>query len=69
MNEKKSGEEIAYLVRPFEVADSEAVLRIAADTAFFGEAVEAFFEDRNLFLDMTYRYYTTSRLERAGWRL
>jgi GNAT superfamily N-acetyltransferase len=42
------------------------VLRIAADTAFFGEPVEAFLEDRTLFLDIFYRYYTSLEAE-SGW--
>jgi GNAT superfamily N-acetyltransferase len=44
-------------VRPFREADREAVLRIAADTAAFGDRVEAFLDDRRLFLDAVYRYY------------
>jgi len=46
-------------IRPFVVEDTKAVLQIVADTAFFGEPVENFLEDRHLFCDVFYRYYTT----------
>jgi ribosomal protein S18 acetylase RimI-like enzyme len=54
------------LIRPFTLADSESVFQIAADTAFFGEPVEYFMEDRRLFCDAMYRYYTTLAWE-YGW--
>jgi ribosomal protein S18 acetylase RimI-like enzyme len=38
-------------VRPYTPPDGEAVRRIAGDTAFFGQPVEAFLEDRRLFAD------------------
>jgi ribosomal protein S18 acetylase RimI-like enzyme len=44
-------------VRPYRHADREAVMRLAADSAAFGEPVEAFLEDRRLFCDAVYRYY------------
>ncbi len=44
-------------VRPYHLEDREVIYRIAADTAFFGEPVEAFLEDRRLFCDAFYRYY------------
>jgi ribosomal protein S18 acetylase RimI-like enzyme len=53
-------------VRPYEPADRSAVHRIAADTAFFGQPVEAFLEDRRLFCDLLYRYYTDLEPEH-GW--
>jgi ribosomal protein S18 acetylase RimI-like enzyme len=46
------------LVRPYLPADRQAVFRIGADTAFFGDPVEAFMDDRNAFLDAFYAYYT-----------
>ena len=46
------------VVRPYQVPARQAVFRIAADTAFFGEPVENFLEDRQLFFDLFYRYYT-----------
>lgn len=46
------------LVRLFRPADGEAVLHIGAETAFFGEPVEAFLEDRRIFRDAFYAYYT-----------
>jgi ribosomal protein S18 acetylase RimI-like enzyme len=45
-------------IRPYQEPDQAAVFQIAADTAFFGEPVEAFMEDRNLFNDSFTRYYT-----------
>jgi ribosomal protein S18 acetylase RimI-like enzyme len=38
-------------------SDQTAVLQLSADTAFFGETVEAFLEDRQLFMDAFARYY------------
>ena len=46
------------VIRLYQAADRQAVFRIAADTAFFGEPVENFLEDRRLFCDLFYRYYT-----------
>ncbi len=46
------------IIRPFQQADREPLLEIAADTAFFGEPVENFMEDRRIFLDAFYVYYT-----------
>ena len=46
------------IIRPYRISDLAAVLEISADTAFFGEAVEAFLEDRRLFTDAFARYYT-----------
>jgi ribosomal protein S18 acetylase RimI-like enzyme len=51
-------EATGLVVRPYQLPDRQAVLRIAADTAFFGEPVENFLEDRQLFCDLFYRYYT-----------
>ena len=45
-------------MRHYEARDRESVFRIAADTAFFGEPVEAYLDDRALFCDALYRYYT-----------
>jgi ribosomal protein S18 acetylase RimI-like enzyme len=53
-------------IRPFQQADAEAVLRIGADTAFFGEPVEAYLDDRRLFCDAFYHYYTKYEAE-YGW--
>ena len=53
-------------VRPYRSVDRLAVFRIAADTAFFGEPVEAFLEDRSLFCDFFYAYYTDLEPE-YGW--
>ena len=45
------------VVRPYQPEDREAVLRLGADTAFFGAPIEACMEDRNIFLDAFYVYY------------
>jgi ribosomal protein S18 acetylase RimI-like enzyme len=49
------------LIRHFAQADQPAVLRIAADTAFFGEPVEAFLDDRTLFGDFFVGFYTAHK--------
>ena len=54
------------VVRPYVQAERVAVLRIAADTAFFGEPAEAFLEDRRLFCDVFYAYYTDVEPQH-GW--
>jgi GNAT superfamily N-acetyltransferase len=54
------------VIRPFRPEDRQAVLEIAADTAIFGDPVETFLEDRNLFCDFFYRYYTDYEPEH-GW--
>lgn len=53
-------------IRPYQSRDRQAVLEIAADTAFFGDPVEVFLEDRNLFCDFFYRYYADLEPEH-GW--
>ena len=54
------------LVRPYGQADRTDVFRIAADTAFFGEPVEAYLDDRRLFCDLFYAYYCDLEPEH-GW--
>jgi ribosomal protein S18 acetylase RimI-like enzyme len=44
-------------VRPYRDADRAAILEIAADTAFFGDRVEVFMEDRRLAQDFFVAYY------------
>ena len=46
------------IVRLYQPVDRQAVFRIGADTAFFGAPIEAYMEDRNVFLDAFYAYYT-----------
>ena len=48
----------AFSIRSFRPPDRETVMRIAAESAFFGEPVEAFLEDRRLFCDFFYAFYT-----------
>jgi GNAT superfamily N-acetyltransferase len=50
-------------VRPFQQKDTEDVLRIGADTAFFGAPVETYLDDRRLFCDAFYKYYTKYEIE------
>jgi ribosomal protein S18 acetylase RimI-like enzyme len=45
-------------VRPFQAGDRADLFRIGADTANYGGPIEAYLDDRNLFLDLFYRYYT-----------
>jgi ribosomal protein S18 acetylase RimI-like enzyme len=52
-------------IRPYAAADRQAVHRIAADTAFFGEPAEAFLDDRRVFTDAFYAYYTDQEPEHA----
>jgi GNAT superfamily N-acetyltransferase len=47
-----------FVVRHYQQKDRGTVLRIGADTAFFGDPIEAYMEDRNIFLDAFYAYYT-----------
>lgn len=49
----------SMIIQSFHEENSNALLKIAADTAFFGNPVEAFLEDRRLFCDFFYRYYIT----------
>lgn len=45
-------------IRPYKSGDRDDVFRLAADTAFFGNPVEDYLDDRKLFCDSLYRYYT-----------
>ena len=45
-------------IRLYQEGDRQDVYRISADTAFFGDPVEAFLDDRQLFCDAFTRYYT-----------
>lgn len=44
-------------IRLYNQSDRDEVFRISAETAFFGEPVEAFLDDRRLFCDAFVRYY------------
>lgn len=52
-------------VRRYVPEDRAAVMRIAAETGFFGDPVEAFTEDRRFFCDALYAYYTDLEPEHA----
>lgn len=45
-------------IRPFRPSDRDDLLRIGADTAFFGAPIEKYMEDRRIFNDFFYAYYT-----------
>jgi ribosomal protein S18 acetylase RimI-like enzyme len=45
-------------IRPYHQNDREGLFKIAADTAFFGQPIEIYMEDRRIFLDAFYAYYT-----------
>ena len=51
-------ENLSASVRPYRLSDRADLFRIAADTAFFGEPVERYMEDRRIFNDFFYAYYT-----------
>jgi GNAT superfamily N-acetyltransferase len=45
-------------IRPYQTGDRERLMQIAADTAFFGQPIEIYMEDRRIFLEYFYAYYT-----------
>lgn len=45
-------------IRPYERRDRATVWQLAADTAFFGDPVEAFLDDRTSFCEAFVAYYT-----------
>lgn len=56
---------MADLIRPYQKSDREALHQIGADTAFFGAPVENYLEDRHIFMDGFYAYYTDYEPEHA----
>ena len=46
------------IIRPFKPADRAQVRKISCDTAFMGEPLEKFFDDREAFADIATAYYT-----------
>lgn len=56
---------IEPIIRPFKPADRAGLFQIAGDTAFFGAPIEAYMEDRRIFLDSFYAYYTDLEPEHA----
>ena len=46
------------IIRPYQPQDRADLFRIAADTAYFGEPIEIYMEDRRVFLESFYAYYT-----------
>ncbi len=55
-----------FRIRACQATDLQAVYQIAADTAFFGEPVEAFLDDKRLFCDVFISYYLTTSA-RYAW--
>lgn len=49
---------MGVVVRAYRLQDRDGVRRVYADTAFFGEPVEAYFDDRELFADLGVSMYT-----------
>jgi ribosomal protein S18 acetylase RimI-like enzyme len=45
------------IIRPYQASDQATLLEISAETAYFGDPVEAFLEDRRLYNDAFARYY------------
>jgi ribosomal protein S18 acetylase RimI-like enzyme len=45
-------------IRPYHPDDREGLFKIASDTAFFGKPIEKYLEDRRIFQDAFYSYYT-----------
>ncbi|MCX5714505.1 MAG: GNAT family N-acetyltransferase [Candidatus Omnitrophica bacterium] len=56
MPEKNNVTEIS--VRPYQEIDREAVRKIFCDTAFMGQPMELFFDDRQIMGDLLTLYYT-----------
>jgi GNAT superfamily N-acetyltransferase len=52
------------IIRPYATADRAAVWDLAADTAFFGDPVETFLDDRALFCAAFVAYYTEHEPDR-----
>ena len=46
------------VIRPYALPDRAAVRAICCDTAFLGEPIDRFFDDRELVADAVARYYT-----------
>lgn len=54
-----------FEIRKFQPKDREALLQIGADTAFFGAPIENYMDDRRIFMDAFYAYYTDYEPEYA----
>jgi ribosomal protein S18 acetylase RimI-like enzyme len=52
-------------IRQYQEGDRQEIIKIAGDTAFFGDPVEAFLDDRFLFADAFVRYYLDFESEYA----
>lgn len=56
---------MSFDIRHYRQADRDGLLKIAADTAFFGVPIEHEMDDRRLFLDGFYAYYLDYESEHA----
>lgn len=52
------GQTTVLSIRPYHPDDRAGLFKIGADTAFFGQPIEFYMEDRRIFLDAFYAYYT-----------
>lgn len=59
------GQSNVLSIRPYRAEDRDGLFKIAADTAFFGDPIEVYMEDRRIFLDAFYAYYTDYEPEHA----
>lgn len=55
---------VQYRIRPYLPQDRQGVWKLVADTAFFGDPVEAFLDDRALYCAAFAAYYTDYEPER-----
>ncbi|OGO29469.1 MAG: hypothetical protein A2136_04335 [Chloroflexi bacterium RBG_16_54_11] len=53
------------IIRHYQPGDQAAITELSADTAYFGDPVEAFLEDRRLYIDAFARYYTDCEADYA----
>jgi ribosomal protein S18 acetylase RimI-like enzyme len=47
-----------FSIRPYHSDNRCSLFQIGADTAYFGNPIEAYLDDRQIFLDAFYAYYT-----------
>lgn len=47
-----------FYIRPYRSSDRSRLFQIGADTTYFGDPIEVYLDDRQIFLDAFYSYYT-----------
>jgi len=52
-------------IRPYQTIDRQVLMKIASDTAFFGKPIEIYLDDRTLFQDSFFAYYTDFESQNA----